>query len=488
MGTRTEDSSHVTRKPSRNASAARTPTGKAKTAKTTKRRTDSKAVSVLERRSGWHGDPSEDIFKEELDLWRSTSGTIVQITAVLDEGTAVGSEVDFRQAATPIEMSWLAEYQPSGSNLWFIHDWGIASMLGYLRDRWETESTERRPYPTETMGTEMSEADGHQHRVVDQQMVISVEQDAAAKPTESTRGQQHPAETMGTEMTEADGYQHRVVDQQMVISVEPDAAAKPTEPTGGQQYPAETVESELAGTDGHHHRVVDQQAAVSVETEVAARPEESADRHSTTSEQRSVLSVRPWREERAMESAEADRNYTDLASQQTESHVVERSPDEAITDLVQAAALRSQPAEEPAADLARRSRLTEGRTDGEFPEQVVRAAWRRQGGRCARCGRWLIWPYRDRDSGTGAWQSHRRIPEDQGGRTTLANCVLLCSGVANCHFNIGHGGIGWSHYAPLDDSALLFLFDISTTVTEPGGTTRPKRSLLKAVLGIPQSK
>jgi putative FmdB family regulatory protein len=442
-GTRTEDSSQVTRKPSRNASAARTPTGKAKTAKTAKKRTASKAVAVLERGSGWHGDPSADIFKEELDLWRSTSGTTVHITAVLDEGTAVGSEVDFRQAATPIEMSWLAEYQPSGSNLWFIHDWGIASILGYLRDRWETESTERRPYPAETMGTEMAEADGHQHRVVD---------------------------------------------QQMVISVEPDAAARPTEPTGGQQYPAETVESELAEADGHQHRVVDQQAAVSVETEVAARPEESADLHSTTSEQRSVLSVRPWREETAMESAEADRNYTDLASQQIESHVVERSPDEAITDLVQAAALRSQPAEEQSADLARRSRLTEGRTDGEFPEQVVRAAWRRQGGRCARCGRWLIWPHRDRDSGTGAWQSHRRIPEDQGGRTTLANCVLFCSGVGNCHFNVGHGGIAWSHYAPLDESALLFLFDISTTVTEPGAPTRPKRSLLKAVLGISQSK
>jgi 5-methylcytosine-specific restriction endonuclease McrA len=289
-----------------------------------------------------------------------------------------------------------------------------------------------------------------------------------------------------SELAEADGHQHRVVDQQMVISVEPDAAAKPTEPTGGQQYPAETVESELAEADGYQHQVVDQQAAVSVETEVAARPEESADLHSTTSEQRSVLSVRPWREETAMESAEADRNYTDLASQQIESHVVERSPDEAITDLVQAAALRSQPAEEQSADLARRSRLTEGRTDGEFPEQVVRAAWRRQGGRCARCGRWLIWPYRDRDSGTGAWQSHRRIPEDQGGRTTLANCVLFCSGIGNCHFNIGHGGVAWSHYADLDGAALPFLVDVLTTVTEPAAPTRPKRSLLRAVLGIPQ--
>ena len=163
LGSRTEDSSQVTRQPSRNASAARTPTGKAKIAKTTKRRTASKAVSVLERRSGWHGDPSEDIFKEEIDLWRSTSGTTVHITAVLDDGTAVDSELDSRQAAIPIEMSWLAEYQPSGSNLWFIHDWGIASVLGYLRDRVETEPAERRLYLEETMGTKLAEADGYHH-------------------------------------------------------------------------------------------------------------------------------------------------------------------------------------------------------------------------------------------------------------------------------------------------------------------------------------
>jgi putative FmdB family regulatory protein len=398
LGSRTEDSSQVTRQPSRNASAARTPTGKAKIAKTTKRRTASKAVSVLERRSGWHGDPSEDIFKEEIDLWRSTSGTTVHITAVLDDGTAVDSEVDSRQAAIPIEMSWLAEYQPSGSNLWFIHDWGIASVLGYLRDRVETEPAERRLYLEETMGTKLAEA------------------------------------------------------------------------------------------DGYHHRVLDQQSVVSIEPVVAASPAEATDSYLIASERRSAISVRPWPEEIAMEPAEADTDYADLASEQADVPGVKPRPDEATVDHTQATEPDSQPAEEQAADPSRRPSLTKGRMETDFPDQIIKAAWRRQGGRCARCGRWLIWPYRDRDSGTGAWQSHRRIPEDQGGGATLGNCVLLCSGVGNCHFNVGHGGIAWSHYAQLDDSVLLFLVDVSITAADPTAPTRPKRSLLKAVLGISQSK
>jgi hypothetical protein len=64
--------------------------------------------------------------------------------------------------------------------------------------------------------------------------------------------------------------------------------------------------------------------------------------------------------------------------------------------------------------------------------------------------------------------------------------VLFCSGIGNCHFNIGHGGVAWSHYADLDGAALPFLVDVLTTVTEPAAPTRPKRSLLRAVLGIPQ--
>jgi hypothetical protein len=282
--------------------------------------------------------------------------------------------------------------------LWFIHDWGIASVLGYLRDKVETEPTERRLYLEETMGTKLAEA------------------------------------------------------------------------------------------DGYHHRVLDQQSVVSIEPEVAASPAEATDSYLIASERRSAISVRPWPEEIAMEPAEADTDYTDLASQQTDVPGVKPRPDEVTVDHTQATEPDSQPAEEQATDPSRRPSLTKGRMETDFPDQIIKAAWRRQGGRCARCGRWLIWPYRDRDSGTGAWQSHRRIPEDQGGGATLGNCVLFCSGVGNCHFNVGHGGIAWSHYAPLDESVLLFLFDVSITAADPATPTRPKRSLLKAVLGISQSK
>jgi NACalpha-BTF3-like transcription factor len=311
---------------------------------------------------------------------------------------AVDSEVDSRQAAIPIEMSWLAEYQPSGSNLWFIHDWGIASVLGYLRDRVETEPAEKRLYLEETMGTKLAEA------------------------------------------------------------------------------------------DGYHHRVLDQQSVVTIEPVVAASPAEAADSYLVASERRSAISVRPWPEEIAVEPAETDKDDADLASQQADVPGVKPRPDEATVDHTLASEPHSQPAEEQAADPSRRPSLTKGRMETDFPDQIIKAAWRRQGGRCARCGRWLIWPYRDRDSGTGAWQSHRRIPEDQGGGATLGNCVLLCSGVGNCHFNVGHGGIAWSHYAQLDDSVLLFLVDVSITAADPTAPTRPKRSLLKAVLGISQSK
>ena len=93
----------------------------------------------------------------------------------------------------------------------------------------------------------------------------------------------------------------------------------------------------------------------------------------------------------------------------------------------------------------------------EFADGVIRAAWERQGGRCAKCGRWLVWARRGRESVTGAWQPHHKNPGDQEKRDALANCIIFCSGMADCHFNEGHGGVNWSHHASLDDSTLLFL-------------------------------
>jgi 5-methylcytosine-specific restriction endonuclease McrA len=120
----------------------------------------------------------------------------------------------------------------------------------------------------------------------------------------------------------------------------------------------------------------------------------------------------------------------------------------------------------------------------DFLEEVVKAAWRRQGGLCANCGRLLIWTNRDRDSGTGAWQSHHRTPRDQGGSSNVKNCVLFCSGIANCHFNIGHGGIGWNHYSQLEDSGLPYLRHGSEEAKTTAPQTRTRPSLIGKVFGV----
>ena len=73
------------------------------------------------------------------------------------------------------------------------------------------------------------------------------------------------------------------------------------------------------------------------------------------------------------------------------------------------------------------------------------------------------------------------------GSSGLADCVVLCAGIADCHFNEGHGGIDWSHHACLNDSTLLFLCageEMAKMVPE-SPTTR-KGSLIGAVFGVSQ--
>lgn len=124
----------------------------------------------------------------------------------------------------------------------------------------------------------------------------------------------------------------------------------------------------------------------------------------------------------------------------------------------------------------------------DFTNDVIKAAWDRQSGRCAKCGRWLVWAQRGRRSVTGAWESHHRNPEDQEGRNSLANCIVLCSGIVDCHFNVGHGGIEWSHHAHLDDSSLLYLKAGEEALnTTPPAPTRDSGSLIAAVFGIRQA-
>jgi hypothetical protein len=122
----------------------------------------------------------------------------------------------------------------------------------------------------------------------------------------------------------------------------------------------------------------------------------------------------------------------------------------------------------------------------EFSNDVVKAAWDRQGGRCAKCGRWLIWKSRDRHGGTGAWRPHPLTPEGQGGNAGVANCVIFCSGIADCHLNIGHGGLERSVGEPLDASTFLF-FDDAEQVAKTTPEPTKKRSLAREVFGIRRS-
>lgn len=85
-----------------------------------------------------------------------------------------------------------------------------------------------------------------------------------------------------------------------------------------------------------------------------------------------------------------------------------------------------------------------------FPADVVRKAWVRQGGRCAYCGKRL--------NSRSGWDTHHRKPDYLDGTETLRNCVIFCNHSPNCHFNVGHGGVSWMHYEPLNDAELPYLY------------------------------
>ena len=71
------------------------------------------------------------------------------------------------------------------------------------------------------------------------------------------------------------------------------------------------------------------------------------------------------------------------------------------------------------------------------------------------------------------------------GSRLLSDCVIFCTGIANCHLNEGHGGIGWSHHACLNDSTLLF-FCAGEEMAKmaPESTKSSGRSLIGSVFGV----
>ena len=91
-----------------------------------------------------------------------------------------------------------------------------------------------------------------------------------------------------------------------------------------------------------------------------------------------------------------------------------------------------------------------------FDYNTKRQAYVRQGGRCAGCGKSLVWDHGHRGDGwRGAWEAHHRKP---GGSDLLRNCVLLCSNAPNCHFSVGHEG-NWANRVMLYDEDLPHLYD-----------------------------
>ncbi|MFA5078651.1 MAG: hypothetical protein WC541_04095 [Dehalococcoidia bacterium] len=91
-----------------------------------------------------------------------------------------------------------------------------------------------------------------------------------------------------------------------------------------------------------------------------------------------------------------------------------------------------------------------------FPDNLIRKAWQRQGGKCARCGKKLLTA--NKEQGTvGVWHAHPKRCDM--GYDLFDNCVLLCTDLPeNCHFNIGHMGHHMYTYAVLEDYDLPFLY------------------------------
>lgn len=259
-----------------------------------------------------------------------------------------------------------------------------------------------------------------------------------------------------------------------------------TEPVEKLPFPPAVTDAKPAEPEGYR-QVPGHQGAALAEPDSAAGPADDVGNHPTFSEWRTAISIMPWLQETGIGPSEADEKNPDVVSEESDMLGLPPRRDRGTVRLPWASWPRGQSAGARTVDLARRSRpARKERIAADFPNDIIEAAWRRQGGRCAGCGRWLIWPHRDRNSGTGAWESHHRVPVDEGGGHLLSDCVLFCSGLADCHFNRGHEGIGWTHYAPIDESALVFLFAGSATVTAPTAPVRPKRSLLREVFGIPQ--
>lgn len=96
-------------------------------------------VSSFGSKTGSYLQPSGEPFRAESE-WQASSSEIVATVTKSDVDTR--SLADDQQASSAVDMSWLLESQPNGSNIWFVQDWGIASVLRYLREDTDVKRAE----------------------------------------------------------------------------------------------------------------------------------------------------------------------------------------------------------------------------------------------------------------------------------------------------------------------------------------------------------
>jgi len=72
--------------------------------------------------------------------------------------------------------------------------------------------------------------------------------------------------------------------------------------------------------------------------------------------------------------------------------------------------------------------------DMNFTDEVIKAVWKRQNGKCAKCGIVLIPENRDRGE-VGAWHAYPLVENIFEGEHNTDNCVILCINPPNnCHY------------------------------------------------------
>ena len=178
-------------------------------------------VSGFGSKTGSYLQPSAMPFRDEFGLQPSRSETVA--TVIMDDAH-VDLLAEGQQESLAVEMSWLVESQPNGSNVWFIHNWGIASILRYLREDLEAEPAERMRHLEEVMGTSPAENPLDYASGVDQRIEYP-----SVRPWPEERVAE-PAEAVESDV--------RLADEPMLIPAKPWSAASHVTPWPEDQ-PAE---------------------------------------------------------------------------------------------------------------------------------------------------------------------------------------------------------------------------------------------------------